>query len=361
MIDHLSERLGGLDERYEALTQRMADPEVAADYEKVQALAKERASLERVVELYRGYKRAARELGEAKTLAGAEADEELAALAREEQAALERRIQGLTDDIQVALLPKDPNDEKSVIVEIRAGAGGDEAGLFAADLFRMYTRYADRRRWRAEVIDKHESGIGSLKEITFEVHGGGAYSRLKHESGVHRVQRVPTTESSGRIHTSTATVAVLPEADEVEVQINQDEIRIDIFHSGGHGGQNVQKVATAVRIVHLPTGVTAICQDERSQLKNKTKAMAVLRARLYDAERRRQDAEITEARRAQVGTADRSEKIRTYNYPQNRITDHRLEVSAHNLPQFMDGDLDDMLDSLVAHDRARQLEAAVVA
>lgn len=225
----------------------------------------------------------------------------------------------------------------------------------------MYTRYADRRRWRVDVIDKNESGIGSLKEITFEVHGGGAYSRLKHESGVHRVQRVPTTESSGRIHTSTATVAVLPEVDEVEVEINQDELRIDIFHSGGHGGQNVQKVATAVRIVHLPTGVTAVCQDERSQLKNKTKAMAVIRARLYDAERRRQEAEITEARRAQVGTADRSEKIRTYNFPQNRITDHRIEVSTHNLPQFMDGDLDDMVDALVAYDRARQLEAAAVA
>ena len=361
MIDQLSERLAGLDERYEALMQRMADPEVAADYGKLQGLAKERASLERVVELYRGYKRAAQELAEAKALAGGEGDEELAALAREEQAALEQRIEVLTDDIQLALLPKDPNDEKSVIVEIRAGAGGDEAGLFAADLFRMYTRYADRRRWRVDVIDKNESGIGSLKEITFEVHGRGAYSRLKHESGVHRVQRVPTTESSGRIHTSTATVAVLPEVDEVEVEINQDELRIDIFHSGGHGGQNVQKVATAVRIVHLPTGVTAVCQDERSQLKNKNKAMAVIRARLYDAERRRQEAEITEARRAQVGTADRSEKIRTYNFPQNRITDHRLEVSTHNLPQFMDGDLDDMVDALVAHDRARQLEAAAVA
>lgn len=359
MIDRLSERLDGLASRYEELTQRMGNPEIAADYEKVQELAKERASLDRVVQLYRDYRRVNQEISDAKSIADGETDEELTALARDEQSTLENKRDTLTNEIRIALLPKDPNDEKSVIVEIRAGAGGDEAGLFAADLFRMYSRFADHRNWRVEVVDKSESGIGSLKEITFQVHGHGAYSRLKHESGVHRVQRVPSTESSGRIHTSTSTVAVLPEVDEVEVDINPDELRIDIFHSGGHGGQNVQKVATAVRVVHLPTGIMAVCQDERSQLKNKTKAMAVLRARLYDMERRRQEAEITEARRSQVGTADRSEKIRTYNFPQNRITDHRLELSSHNLPQFMEGAIDELLDALVAYDQARQLEAAV--
>ena len=360
MIDRLSERLDGLANRHEELTERMGDPEIAVDYEKVQELAKERASLDRVVHLYRDYRRVSQELSDAKSIADGETDEELTALARDEQVTLEDELHTLTKEIQIALLPKDPNDEKSVIVEIRAGAGGDEAGLFAADLFRMYSRFADHHNWRVEVVDKSESGIGSLKEITFEVHGLGAYSRLKHESGVHRVQRVPSTESSGHIHTSTSTVAVLPEVDEVEVDINPDELRIDIFHSGGHGGQNVQKVATAVRVVHLPTGIMAVCQDERSQLKNKTKAMAVLRARLYDMERRRQEAEITEARRSQVGTADRSEKIRTYNFPQNRITDHRLELSMHNLPQFMEGAIDELLDALVAYDQARQLEAAIV-
>ena len=305
MIDRLTDKLDHVERRFDELAELMVQPDVATDHERLQALAKERSSIERVVTLYRDYSKTVNEMKEARTLSQGQ-DAEMAELAKEELAALEKHHERLVHDLQLALLPTDPNDERSVIVEIRAGTGGGEAALFAADLFRMYTRYAAIKGWRAEVVDKNDTGIGGIKEITFEVAGKGAYSRLKHESGVHRVQRVPSTESSGRIHTSTATVAVLPEVDEVEVDINPDELRIDIFHSGGHGGQNVQKVATAVRVVHEPTGITAVCQDERSQLKNKTKAMAVLRARLYDIELQKQRAEITERRRAQVGTGERS-------------------------------------------------------
>ena len=358
MIDRITEKLEGLERRHDELTDQMAQPDVAADYERVQRLAKERSSLDRLVGLYREYKKAAQELSDARQLV-AGGDSELAAMAKEEVGMLNGRLQQLTKDLHIALLPTDPNDEKSVIVEIRAGAGGDEAALFAADLFRMYSRYAALHSWSAEIIEKNETGIGGIKEIVFEVRGKGAYSRLKHESGVHRVQRVPSTESSGRIHTSTATVAVLPEVDEVEINIKPEDLRIDIFHAGGHGGQNVQKVATAVRIVHLPSGITSVCQDERSQLKNKTKAMAVLRARLYDVEQKKQTAAITEERRSQVGTADRSEKIRTYNFPQDRITDHRIEMSLHNLPKVLEGYIDDIIDALVAYDQAKRMEAAV--
>ena len=356
MIERLKQKLDDLSQRYDELGERLSQPDVATDYEKVQELAKERATLERVVGLYREHTRALEEIEGATGLIQGGDDSEIVALAREELAALEGRRDRLERDIRIALLPADPNDERSVIVEIRAGAGGEEAGLFASELYRMYSRYAALRNWQVEIIDRNETGIGALKEVTFEVKGKGAYSRLKHERGVHRVQRVPVTESGGRIHTSTATVAVLPEVDEVEVDIKPDDLRIDIFHSGGHGGQNVQKVATAVRIVHLPTGVTAVCQDERSQLKNKTKAMAVLRARLFDIEQRKQQEEITEQRRAQVGTADRSEKIRTYNYPQDRITDHRLDETRHNLPKFMEGRIDELIDALVAREQALKLE-----
>jgi peptide chain release factor 1 len=258
------------------------------------------------------------------------------------------------------LLPRDPNDEKNVIVEIRAAAGGDEAALFAADLYRMYTRYADRKGWAYDVMSANQTGIQGFKEVVFEVTGHGAYSRLKHESGVHRVQRVPETEAQGRIHTSTASVAVLPEVDEVEVDIDRNDIREDVYHSGGAGGQNVNKVATAIRLTHLPTGIVVTCQDERSQLKNRTKAYAILRARLYDLEQQKQLSDVGESRKAQVGSADRSEKIRTYNFPQDRLTDHRVGLTVHNLPNIMDGDLDQVIDAVATNEQARLLQQQAV-
>jgi peptide chain release factor 1 len=285
-----------------------------------------------------------------------DADAEIAALARDELESLSAERVDLEAQLKRALVPRDPRDERDVIVEIRAGTGGDEAALFAADLFRMYSRYADRRRWTTEVLSANEIGIGGLKEVVFEVHGHAAYSRLKYESGVHRVQRVPATEAQGRIHTSTATVAVLPEAEDVEVDINESDLRVDIFHSGGAGGQNVNKVATAVRITHKPTGIVVVCQDERSQLKNRTKAMAVLRARLLDQMQSAQAEEIAGARKQQVGTAERSEKIRTYNFPQDRLTDHRIGLSVHNLPRILDGELDEVIDAVSADAEARLLE-----
>ncbi len=358
MIDRLMPKLDGLVARFDAITAQMGRPEIATDYTKMQALAKERASLERVASLYREYKKAAAGIADAEAILQGN-DREMAALAKEELASLTQRRDALAKDIQVALLPTDPNDEKSVIVEVRAGTGGDEAALFAADLYRMYSRYAAARGWQVETLEHSETGIGGFKETTFQITGRGAYSRLRHERGVHRVQRVPKTETGGRIHTSTATVAVLPEADEIDIKLNENDLRIDIFHASGHGGQNVQKVATAVRIVHTPTGTMAVCQDERSQLKNKMKAMAVLRARLFDAELRKQQERIRETRRSQVGTAERAEKIRTYNFPQNRVTDHRLDQSFHNLDMVMDGRLDELIDALAAHEQGQRLEEAV--
>jgi peptide chain release factor 1 len=277
-------------------------------------------------------------------------------MAKQEIAKLETQQASLLKELKLALLPKDARDERDIIMEIRAGAGGDEAGLFAADLFRMYSRYAQAKGWDVDVIDSNESGIGGFKEIIFEVRGKGAFSRLKYERGVHRVQRVPVTESSGRLHTSTATVAVLPQADEVELDINPDDLKIDFYHSRGAGGQNVNKVATAVRITHLPTGMVSTCQDERSQLRNRTKAMSVLRARLLDIERTKQEEAITEQRRSQVGTGDRAEKIRTYNFPQDRLSDHRLGKNLRNLPRIMDGELDELIDSLATSEQAKQME-----
>ncbi|MBC8477270.1 MAG: peptide chain release factor 1, partial [Dehalococcoidia bacterium] len=306
--------------------------------------------------LYRECRAAARSLEVTRGMLSEEKDEEMASLVRQEIEGLESHLEKLQEVLKVALVPGDPSDEKNIIMEIRAGAGGDEAGLFAADLFRMYTRYAQAKRWNVEVINANESGVGGFKEVILEVRGKGVFSRLKYERGVHRVQRVPVTESSGRIHTSTATVAVLPEAEEVDVEVNPDDLRIDIFHSGGAGGQNVNKVATAVRITHLPTGMVVTCQDERSQLRNKNKAMAVLRARLLDIERSRQEAEVTSQRRSQVGTGDRSEKIRTYNFPQDRISDHRINLNLHNLTRIMEGDLDQLIDSLTTSDRTKQMQ-----
>jgi len=344
-----------IEERYKQLHREMSRPEIAFDVEQLQKLAQEVSSIEDVVAKYREYKATAKSLGETRAMLGDGLDEEMADLVKQEMDSLEARQERLLQELKAALLPKDANDDRDIIMEIRAGAGGDEAGLFASDLFRTYSRYAQFKGWDVEIIDFNGSGIGGFKEIIFEIRGKGAFSRLKYERGVHRVQRVPVTESSGRIHTSTATVAVLPEADEVEVSINPDDLRIDIFHSGGAGGQNVNKVATAVRITHLPTGIVTTCQDERSQLRNKTKAMSVLRARLLDIEQRKQEAEITSQRRSQVGTGDRSEKIRTYNFPQDRVTDHRIGLNLHNLPRIMEGELDELIDALTTEEQARQL------
>jgi len=350
------DRLEQVDKRYRELEEQMAAPEIAADPKQLQKLAQEMASIDSVVTKYRKYKAVSKSFEETKAMLSGGLDEEMKALVKQEIENLESQLGHLRQELKLALLPKDENDKKDIIMEIRAGAGGDEAGLFAADLFRMYSRYAQSKGWEADIINANESGIGGFKEVIFEIKGEGAFSRLKYERGVHRVQRVPVTESSGRIHTSTATVAVLPEADEVEVDINPDDLKIDIFHSGGPGGQNVNKVATAVRITHLPTGMVVACQDERSQLRNKMKAMAVLRARLLDMERRKQEEEMTKQRRSQVGTGERAEKIRTYNFPQDRVTDHRIGLTLHNLPRILQGDFDQLIDALATDDQARQLQ-----
>ncbi len=350
------DRVAAIEARFEELTAEMARPEVAGDHEHLNALARERAALEEIVALYREHREVARALAEAEAIVTQGGEPDLVQLARDEIGTLASRRDDLEERLKLALLPKDPHDERNVIVEIRQGTGGEEAALFAADLYRMYSRYADRRGWQTEVMSFNETGIGGFKEVIFEVRGRGAYSRLKYESGAHRVQRVPLTEAQGRIHTSAATVAVLPEAEEVDVEIAEDDLRVDIFHSSGHGGQNVQKVASAVRITHLPTGIVATCQDERSQAKNRMKAMSVLRTRLLDLKEREQQEEISQTRRAQVGTGERSEKIRTYNFPQDRLTDHRVGLTLHNLPSLLDGELDQLIDAVATSEQARQLE-----
>jgi len=354
------DRLEQIEKRYQEIDQQIASPEVASDLKQLQVLAKERASIEDLVTKYRQYKATSKSLQETRAMLNDGLDEDMVALVKQEIAGLESQQEHLLQELKLALLPKDANDKRDIIMEIRAGAGGDEAGLFAADLFRMYSRYAQSKGWETDIINVNESGIGAFKEIIFEIKGRGAFSRLKYERGVHRVQRVPITESSGRIHTSTATVAVLPEAEEVDISINPDDLKIDIFHSGGAGGQNVNKVATAVRITHLPTGIVASCQDERSQLRNKTKAMSVLRSRLLDIEQRQQEAEITQQRRSQVGTGDRAEKIRTYNFPQDRVSDHRIGLNLRNLPRILEGELDELIDALATSDQAKQLEEQLV-
>lgn len=351
------ERLEHIVKRYNELEQEMGSAEVLSDPKALQKIAQERASIEPIVEKCKALKEVLKQINDTQQMLEDNIDDDLKKMAETEIEELEAKQEKLEYELKMDLMPKDPNDERNIIMEIRAGTGGDEAGLFAGDLFRMYTRYAAFRNWNVDIIDINETTIGSIKEVVFNITGRGAYSRLKYESGVHRVQRVPTTESSGRIHTSTATVAVLPEADEVEVDINENEIRIDIFHSGGAGGQNVNKVATAVRITHYPTGIVVTCQDERSQLKNRTKAMGVLRAKLLDLETRKQESEITEQRRSQVGTGERVEKIRTYNFPQDRLTDHRIGLSVHNLEKLMQGNLDELLDALATEFQARLLEA----
>jgi peptide chain release factor 1 len=350
------EQLEKLEKRFEELTQQMATPEVLSDPKQLQVLAKERAGIEEIVSKYIDYKTTLKSLKDTQEMLNDGPDDEMAAMVRDELKMLQEKKDRLDDELKEALIPKDPNDEKDVIMEIRAGTGGDEAAIFASDLFRMYSRYAQERRWGIEILSVSEGAGGGYKEIVYEVKGKNAFSRLKYERGVHRVQRVPVTESSGRIHTSTATLAVLPEADEVDIDVSPDDLRIDIFHSSGAGGQNVNKVATAVRITHIPTGTVVVCQDERSQLRNRQKAMLVLRSRLLDAERQKQEEEIVEERRSQVGSGERAEKIRTYNYPQDRVTDHRIGQNFHNLPGIMEGNIDDIIDALIAYDRVQMLE-----
>ena len=352
------ERLSSVEEKYEELNKLLADPEVVTDYTKVQQYAKEQSVMREVVELAREYREVIKEIADLREMLRSESDSEILSLAKDEQATLEGNKEDVEERLRIALVPTDPNDDKNVIIEIRAGTGGEEAGLFASNLYRMYSRLAQRLNWKLEVIDSNSTGIGGLKEIIFQVRGDQAYSKLKHESGVHRVQRVPTTESSGRIHTSAATVAVLPEAEEVDVEINQEDLQIDIYHASGHGGQNVQKVATAVRIKHIPSGLVTTCQDERSQHKNKEKALAVLRSRILAAEIEKQQQEITDTRRSQVGSGDRSERVRTYNFPQGRITDHRIGLTSYNLEQVLDGDLMEFIEALVQVEQARKLENA---
>ncbi|MGH2572019.1 MAG: peptide chain release factor 1 [Actinomycetota bacterium] len=353
----MHERLEELEERYEELTRELGRPEVASDPVRLRELGKKHAELHQIVSAYRAYRDALAHAEEARGLARDEKDPEMAAFLREEEAAAERRAATLDGQLQALMVPKDPNDEKDVVVEIRAGTGGQEAALFATDLFEMYRRYAERKRWKTDVLSSSPSELGGFKEIVLEVQGKGAYSRLKRESGVHRVQRVPVTESGGRIHTSTATVAVLPEAEEVEVHVDPDDLEIEVFRSSGPGGQSVNTTDSAVRVTHKPTGIVISVQEERSQRQNKEKAMRYLRARLLRLAQEEQHREEAAARKAQVGTGDRSEKIRTYNFPQNRVTDHRIGLSVHNLPQVLDGELDEFVNALLEAERRAQLAA----
>ena len=346
-------------DRFEVIEAEMATPEVARDPARLQSLGKERAQLEPLVQLLADYERAADDLSQAREVVADGADADLKELAEAELEELEARIAGLEERAKRALLPRDPNDERNVIVEIRAGTGGDEAGLWAADLYRAYVRYAERHRWKADLVNVSENAAGGFKEVVFQIAGAGAFSRLKFESGVHRVQRVPQTEAQGRIHTSTATVAVLPEVEAIDLAIDDSDIRVDRFHSGGAGGQNVNKVETGIRLTHEPSGIVVNCTDERSQLKNRQKAMAVLRARLYDMELQKQQTERADARRAQVGSGQRAEKIKTYNFPENRITDHRIGLTVHSLTQALDGDLDGLIDAIATAEETRLLAEQV--
>jgi peptide chain release factor 1 len=350
------DKLQGIEARYDKLMALIADPAVQADQQEYRRHTRSLSEIQPLVEQFHVYKAVVEELAETRELAAGD-DDDLRELAEQELSALEERRDELLGAIKVLLLPKDPNDEKNVVLEIRAGTGGDEAGLFASDLFRMYQRFAEDQGWRVEVLSSNETGVGAIKEVVALIEGKRVYSRLKHESGVHRVQRVPSTEASGRIHTSTATVAVLPEAEEVDIRIDAKDLRIDTFCSSGPGGQSVNTTYSAVRITHLPTGLVVSQQDEKSQIKNKAKAMKVLRSRLYEMELQRQQSEIASDRRGQVGTGERSEKIRTYNFPQNRITDHRIGFTTHRLPEVLAGDLGDLVETVVTHYQSEKLKS----
>jgi peptide chain release factor 1 len=360
-VNLLIDKLRTIEARYDELTQQLADPEVVSDSKRYQKTAKAHAELGELVEKFREYKDLERGIADTKAMVREESDVELKTMAEEELAGLEDRLARCEHELKLLLLPKDPNDERNVILEIRAGTGGDEAALFVADVFRMYTRYAEAQRWRVEVLSSNPTGIGGFKEVIALVEGKGVYSRLKYESGVHRVQRVPATEASGRIHTSTITVAVLPEAEDVEVQINEKDIRKDTFCSSGPGGQSVNTTYSAIRLTHIPTGIVVSCQDEKSQIKNFAKAMRVLRSRLYEIEREKQQKALSDERRSMVGTGDRSEKIRTYNYRENRVSDHRINLTLYRLDAIMNGDIAEFLDALNTHFQAERLKKELVA
>ena len=352
------EKLSFIEQQYDKLADRISDPEVIADQETWRKLCKEHSDMTPIVEKYREYKQNKNTIDDAEVMMNdPDTDKEFKEMLVEEVKEAKVNIERIEEELKILLLPKDPNDDKNVIVEIRGGAGGDEAALFAGDLFRMYSMYADSKRWKTEVLNISEIGIGGIKEVTFMIEGEGAYSRLKFESGVHRVQRVPETESSGRIHTSTVTVAVLPEVDDVEVEINPDDFQKDTNRSSGAGGQHVNKTESAIRITHIPTGIVVACQDERSQHKNRESAMKMLRSRLYDKMEQERNASIAADRKSQVGTGDRSERIRTYNFPQGRITDHRIGLTLYKLEQFMNGDIDEIIDALITTDRSEKLKA----
>lgn len=352
-------KLDFIQQKYDELSMKVSDPEIINNQPEWQKYVRELADIEPIVNQYKEYKGVEEGIQEAKSILEESNDEELREMAKMELSELEDKIGDIEEQLKLLLVPKDPNDEKNVIVEVRAGAGGDEAGLFAGSLLRMYTRYAERNRWKVEMMSMNETGVGGIKEVIFMIKGQGAYSRLKYESGVHRVQRIPATESGGRIHTSTATVAVLPEVNDVEVEVNPNDVRVDVFRSSGNGGQSVNTTDSAVRVTHMPSGIVVSCQDEKSQLKNKDKAFKILKARLYDKMLAEQNAEIAEDRRSQVGTGDRSERIRTYNFPQGRVTDHRINLTLYKLDYLLDGEIDEILDALITTDQAEKMKRAV--
>ena len=350
------EKLNFIEDKYKELGEKVMDPDLLKDMTEYQKTMKEDSDLKPIVDRYKEYQGYLNELKDTEEMLGENLDDEMRELAKEDLKNLQENIAKAEEDLKIMLIPKDPNDDRNVIVEIRGGIGGEEAALFAGDLFRMYSMYADKRGYKTEVMSTNETGIGGFKEVIFMINGKGAYSRLKHESGVHRVQRVPETEASGRIHTSAATVAVMPEADDVEIEINENDLKIDVYRASGHGGQCVNTTDSAVRITHVPTGLVVTCQDEKSQLKNKEKAMKVLKSRLYDKMLQEQNDELAKLKKGQVGSGDRSERIRTYNFPQGRVTDHRINLTLYRLEDFLNGDLDEMIDALLTHEQAEKLK-----